>query len=289
KKVLDNLWEGAYILDNDRKIVYWNRAAENITGFKSDEVIGNNCSDNILCHMDEKGKELCIGSCPMVDILKGIEKIEANVFLHHKIGYRIPVRVIGVKIELEDTYALELFYPILDTHNFYENDIVRAAFIDNLTGALNRHGLETFFYSRYKEMGVLKKITGVIFADLDDFKKINDSYGHEIGDRVLYNFSQTIIKTLRNYDLVCRWGGEEFIIIAFVDKPEILKNITERIRILVASNFIEHKERIINYTASFGLTILKEEENILEAIKRADEFLYKAKINGKNKICSDLR
>ncbi|MCX7821035.1 MAG: PAS domain-containing protein, partial [Brevinematales bacterium] len=125
KKVLDNLWEGAYVLDNDRKIVYWNKAAEGITGFKSTEVVGKSCGDNILRHMDEKGTELCTAHCPMVNVLNGMEKIEANVFLHHKMGYRIPVRVIGVKIELEDTYALELFYPILDTHNFYENDIVR--------------------------------------------------------------------------------------------------------------------------------------------------------------------
>ncbi len=289
-KILDKLNEGIYILNKERRIVYWNRAAESITGFKVEEVIGKSCSENILRHIDENGNELCRGDCPMSKILNGQNRIEAVVFLHHKMGYRLPVKIIGVNMvdKKGKVFGIEIFYPFIEGSLIEKSNIVKAALFDELTLALNRYGLETFFHLRLEESLILDKKAAIVFIDVDDFKKINDKYGHDMGDKVLYNFSMTIKSTLRDKDLFCRWGGEEFVLILFLEKVENLLRISERIRMLINNSFISTGKDIIKYTASFGVTLFKKEESLIEAINRADRLMYISKTNGKNLITHDL-
>ena len=89
--LLDNLYEGVYLLDRNRKILYWNKTAEKITGFTSDEVVGSFCADNILQHIDEYGNILCMGSCPVSMAINDGKNHLAKAFLHNKKGYRVPV------------------------------------------------------------------------------------------------------------------------------------------------------------------------------------------------------
>ncbi|MEJ5285186.1 MAG: GGDEF domain-containing protein [Brevinematales bacterium] len=290
KKIFDNLWEGIYILDENRKIIYWNSSAENITGFKENEVVGKSCSDNILRHIDFNGNELCIKGCPMQLVINGKDKIEAEVFLHHKAGYRILVKVQGIRLTDRETnkiLAAEFFYPIIIRNSNIENDIIKEAFFDNLTGALNRNGFEKLFFNRFREMEMLNKKTGFIFADLDNFKKINDEYGHDVGDKILISFTQTIKNSLRQQDLICRWGGEEFLIVVFIDRKEMLENICKRFKMLIESNFLEINDKIIRYTASFGATLFEKDYSIEEIIKKADHLMYEVKKSGKNGIKID--
>ncbi len=289
-KILDELNEGIYILNKERRIVYWNRAAESITGFKVEEVIGKSCSENILRHIDENGNELCRGDCPMSKILNGQNRIEAVVFLHHKMGYRLPVKIIGVNMvdKKGEVFGIEIFSSFIEGSLIEKSNIVKAALFDELTLALNRYGLETFFHLRLEESLILDKKAAIVFIDVDDFKKINDKYGHDMGDKVLYNFSMTIKSTLRDKDLFCRWGGEEFVLILFLEKVENLLRISERIRMLINNSFISTGKDIIKYTASFGVTLFKKEELLIEAINRADRLMYISKTNGKNLITHDL-
>ena len=93
RRILDEIQDGVYFLDTDRRITYWNRGAERITGFKSDEVLGRCCSDNILMHVDHAGLQLCKGHCPAARTIADGSFQEDEVFLHHKQGHRVPVRV----------------------------------------------------------------------------------------------------------------------------------------------------------------------------------------------------
>lgn len=291
KKIFENLWEDVYILDENRKIIFWNSSAEHITGFKEDEVVGKSCSDNILRHIDYKGNELCIKGCPMQLVLNGKDRVEAEVFLHHKSGYRIPVKILGIRLtdrENKKTLAIEFFYPIINEKSYTENNILKEAFFDKLTGALNRNGFEKLFYNRFREMEILNKKTGFIFADLDNFKKINDEYGHDVGDKILISFTQTIKNSLRQQDLICRWGGEEFLIVVFIDKKEILENICNRFKMLVENNFLEIDNKIIKYTASFGATLFEKDLSLEEIIKKADHLMYEVKKSGKNGVKIDI-
>lgn len=93
KSVLDNLFDGVYVVDKERKIIYWNKAAERITGFFEAEVVNLACYDNILNHVDERGKQLCLDGCPLAKVLKDGNPRQAEVFLRHKAGHRVPVSI----------------------------------------------------------------------------------------------------------------------------------------------------------------------------------------------------
>ncbi len=288
--LLNDLYEGVYIIDKHRKIIFWNKSAEEITGYKSHEVLGKSCKDNILIHVDKDGKELCINDCPLLYVFKKKVVISDEVYLHHKSGYRLLVKIKGIPIIENGKYVngvVELFTPVISNFES-DNDLLNLALKDSLTKVYNRKGFDFIYPIRQREMDLLKLYTGVLFFDIDNFKKINDTYGHEVGDRVLYAVSQIFIKSLRHEDIIVRWGGEEFVLIIFSKELENIKIIGNKLIKLVESSFIDCNGNIIKFTISGGGTFLKENENIFQAIKRADELMYEAKSKGKNRFICDI-
>jgi diguanylate cyclase (GGDEF)-like protein/PAS domain S-box-containing protein len=125
----------------------------------------------------------------------------------------------------------------------------------------------------------------LIISDIDHFKSINDTYGHQIGDEALRVFAATLKETLRQSDVVARWGGEEFVImLRFVD-VETAQKIAEKIRIAVENCTFNGN---LKMTSSFGLTKYRPGENILESFKRVDDALYEAKRSGRNRVITSL-
>ncbi|HUW64690.1 MAG TPA: PAS domain-containing protein [Spirochaetia bacterium] len=92
-KILDNIHDGVYFIGLDRSIGYWNRGAERLTGYKSAEVVGSRCQENILMHVDRHGKNLCLTSCPAWETIHDGKTRELGAFLHHKEGHRVPVMI----------------------------------------------------------------------------------------------------------------------------------------------------------------------------------------------------
>lgn len=165
----------------------------------------------------------------------------------------------------------------------------RLADTDCLTGLYNRRAFINLLKDEIERGKSSNKGLAVILMDVDFFKEVNDTYGHLAGDKVLQEIGQTILRNLRNYDFVGRYGGEEFIICL----PETIRNqasaIAERIRTAIASKPIcltESNENIY-VTVSMGITTWSPEqkEGIENLIKGADRFLYEAKRQGRNKIC----
>lgn len=150
---------------------------------------------------------------------------------------------------------------------------------DKLTGVYNREFLECNFASILKM--VSPKKLGVVMCDIDYFKRINDTYGHNRGDEVLKEFVTVIYQTIRNDDYLIRWGGEEFIVLLKIDSAESLKKVAEHIRINIAKNDFEEVGTI---TSSFGAALYRENESIYTTIARADKALYEAKANGRNRV-----
>jgi len=151
------------------------------------------------------------------------------------------------------------------------------AYHDPLTGVLNRQ----YFYDYYDENRRNIASLGIIMIDLDYFKKINDLYGHSMGDEVLKRSAEAIQNSIRNDDTLIRWGGEEFIVLVNTAKNSQLISVAEHIRRTVSEIVIE---TIPSVTASIGATLLLEGEPFKTAIERADKALYDAKANGRNRI-----
>ena len=150
---------------------------------------------------------------------------------------------------------------------------------DFLTRTLNRMGLEDVikFHAR-------KKI-GIAIMDIDHFKKINDSYGHAIGDNVLICISDIIRKSLRDNDVIARFGGEEFVILISDEDLNNCIGCCERImKTIEANTFTSLNGEVFNVTVSFGIAMYKNENTLQENLVMVDEALYKAKNNGRNCI-----
>ena len=154
---------------------------------------------------------------------------------------------------------------------------------DVLTGTLNRRTLMDRISGTF---GTSQTSIGVILVDIDDFKKINDTYGHLIGDDVLRDFSAIISQGLRKNDFVGRYGGEEFLIVLPDLDINESRKVAERIRSSLESETFNFSGVSIKLTASFGVSVLEKGDDIKNAIQRADDALYDAKKSGKNKVCS---
>ena len=120
---------------------------------------------------------------------------------------------------------------------------------------------------------------GAIFLDIDHFKKINDTYGHAIGDHVLQKFVQIAKQTIRTEDVLIRWGGEEFLILLSVQSIDDLISKAEQLRQTISLNEFDTVKTV---TASLGIAVYKENESFDTFVARADSALYKAKKQGRN-------
>jgi len=290
KEILDNMYEGIYFVDTNRKITYWNKAAERISGFSSKEILNSFCYNGILNHVDDSGKPTCKSGCPLMKTIKDGKNRETALYLHHKDGQRVSVAIKTIPLVSEGKIigAAEVF-----TDNKEEaerikeiNQLKTYALYDQLTELPNRRYIDSFLDNRIKEFKQLKIPFGVIMMDIDFFKKFNDTYGHNIGDMVLKAIAKTLKGTFRKSDLVGRWGGEEFFAILSSISQKELEIIAEKVRVLVGKTAIRHSEtnNKISATISLGATLIKKGDTIDAIIKRADSAMYKSKETGRNKV-----
>lgn len=292
RNILEQLTEGVYYIDTERRITYWNKAAEQITGYERDEVLGKSCSDNVLRHIDEDGTELCIGNCPLMDAVKKSETKEKSIYLHHKDGHRVHVftRVSPITNESNEVIgAVELFSDLSkNTHGELISELEKLkkeVYTDTLTKIGNRKYAEINLDRRFCEMHDHRIPYNVFFIDIDNFKQINDTYGHETGDRVLRMVANSIVSLLRSMDVVCRWGGEEFVVISPNITSSAAASIAERIRSFVEKSWVTTDDgRDIFVTVSIGCASANEEDTPASVVKRADAAMYSSKLAGRNKV-----
>lgn len=286
-KILDSLNDGLYLVDLNRKIIFWNKAAERITGYSSAEVVGTYCADNILTHIDDKGNNLCLGLCPLAKSIADGETRSAELFLHHRSGGRMPVSVRVSSLTDQEGKVIggvELFTDIshYNSLKMRMKELEELALIDNLTRLSNRNCLEREFSLRLEEFKRAGIPFGIIFIDIDHFKTFNDTYGHDTGDEVLKYVADTLIKNSRPFDAVGRWGGEEFLVVVRNVDGNSLEKIGDRFRILVENSYLISGAQKLSVTISLGATLFKPEDNLSSLIKRADELLYRSKKSGRN-------
>ena len=165
------------------------------------------------------------------------------------------------------------------------NELKQENHRDELTEINNRKYLEKILAEIIERDDINKDNIAFCFLDVDDFKYINDNYGHLVGDRILTMIANTLKNNLRDADKAFRWGGDEFALILFdIKNNKYLKNLLERLKLLINESFIEHKQEKINITMSFGATKIRKNDSIKSLTKRADNNMYESKKQGKNFI-----
>ena len=160
-------------------------------------------------------------------------------------------------------------------------DLEQVAITDRLTGLFNRSKLDEVLTIEVALARRYEKPLSVIMADIDDFKAINDRFGHQVGDRVLRNVALVFLETSRQTDVVGRWGGEEFVVICRETMLEDAVRIAERMRERVAAHDVSIGD---NHTSSFGVAGYRQGDTEISLLKRADDALYRAKQAGRNRV-----
>jgi len=166
-----------------------------------------------------------------------------------------------------------------------QEELERLANIDSLTGLLNRGAILRKLDEQIKHANRYREGLSLDMLDIDHFKKVNDQYGHLIGDDVLEKVAILVQKSIRDVDTVGRYGGEEFIIILPMTDLSSAINIAERVRKMIeAAEMKNCKGNVFGITVSQGISIYKPGDDEHSLISRADNALYKAKRNGRNRI-----
>lgn len=288
--VLNGVKDGVYFVDKDRKITFWNKAAEEITGFTAEEVNGKYCYNNILNHVDDAGCQLCMNGCPLHKTLEDGQIRDTTVYLHHKDGHRVPVSVHVMPIYEGHKIigAVETFSDNSDRVRFLSsmNELKVLAYQDQLTDLPNRRYLENLLDAKQREYIRLDIPYAFAILDIDHFKNVNDTYGHDVGDEVLQMVSKVFKAAIRQGDVIGRWGGEEFVAVFSNMDKETLSNVLERIRMMVESSSLRGEQEV-KVTISIGGAMIKEDDSTEDLIKRADNLLYQSKSTGRNKVTLD--
>ncbi|WP_295812660.1 GGDEF domain-containing protein [uncultured Nitratireductor sp.] len=208
--------------------------------------------------------------------------------------------VIGVLLATAIIFGVFFIYPLLrtqvreegklramtETLSARSESLQHAALTDSLTGMQNRRFFDDALREYLQEFRRIEKPVGLMVLDLDHFKQVNDTHGHDVGDDVLRAVARCLKDLTRYHDVVARMGGEEFAIVAPNMNDESLVKLAERIRRAVGALMIETSNVHIRVTISVGLSIWNGRESAEEFYRRADKMLYEAKRLGRNRVCA---
>ncbi len=186
------------------------------------------------------------------------------------------------EIKLLETLLCSLIYPLKNATLY--NQALKMAFTDPLTKTNNR---TSFSDSLQREINLSQRNSrdlSLVFFDIDHFKQVNDTYGHECGDMVLASAANCIKESLRGSDIVFRYGGEEFVILLSDTDLAGAKIISERIRAKIENHTIAYGMATLKLTASLGISTLRKDDTPESLTNRADKAMYYAKEKGRNQV-----
>lgn len=284
--VLDALNDGVYFVNRKRRVLYWNKGAERLSGFTAEEVLGKSCADHTLNHVDDEGNCLCLTGCPLAACMRDGQSREVNVYMHHKAGHRIPVCIRSFPIRNamgKITGSVEVFRDNsqhLTMVSEFET-LQQEVLTDPLTGVGNRRFSDISLERLQTTQSMEDRPYGVILVDIDNFKSINDTWGHGVGDRVIVAIARTMSAILRPSDIVCRLGGDEFIILLPNATPNGLEIVGNRLDTLIKESWMDLGEEILSFSASMGAALSDSGKSAEAIVEQADKQLYLSKAEGR--------
>lgn len=197
--------------------------------------------------------------------------------------YEFPETWIALTVSIFISLLLALVVQNFQDLKRLKDKLEKLSNTDHLTGLSNRRHFLEIVSTQINRVLRHNSESFIMILDLDHFKEVNDSYGHQAGDLVLKEVAKRILATLRSYDLLARYGGEEFLIFAAELDSKFAVELAERIRTNIAKTPIKVDEMSLTITASLGLAKAAPVNKLEEAISLADQALYRAKSEGRNK------
>lgn len=269
--------------NKDREVIYWNEASRRLYGYTRDEAQGQLLEDLII--PDHMRHEVIKAHQNWLDHNISIPSEEID--LKHREGHPVPVYSSHVMIK-QDTGDCEMFCIDISLREQKKarEELYRMASFDDLTQLPNRRLMEVELSARMAEAQRTDRVMAVVFIDLDNFKLINDTLGHHYGDTLLKAVAEALKGEIRSYDLLSRFGGDEFVLLLFdVTAPERIHELLRRLITRLDQGFMLDGERY-QVTASYGVSLFPQDgATSAELMGNADAAMYQAKEKGRNTIC----
>lgn len=289
--VLENLYDGFFLVDLDLNFVVWNRGARKLLGHESSSVTPDAWSNQLFEYADQNGRRLAGDETPLLSTGKTLKATTRQVKIREPNGEWVDIELQSVPLidergELQGIAEIYRDTARAGQHPQEYRDLKMAASRDALTSVANRGELETQLALAITDFNQAPEQPpfSVVFLDIDHFKNINDTFGHTIGDDVLIEVARLLQHETYSGELVSRYGGEEFVIIC-PDTPldQAIKR-AERLRLSICGSRME-KLGDQRMSASFGVTEAERGDSVESILRRADKALYSAKESGRNKTC----
>ena len=289
---LERLYDGFDLVDTEGRFLIWNRRVERLLGRNAEEMLGQRWSCDLLGyrHLDER--PMPPNESPMLKAIETGKTSLLPLLIQSASGQPVQVELQAVPLYDEQgrLQGVAEFYRDLVRNNGKQvnnfRDLKLAATRDALTNVANRRELENHLATLMGEFNEKSREPfGVIFVDADHFKRVNDTYGHSVGDQVLIDLARLLTQETYSGELVGRYGGEEFVILCPDTNLEQAVRRAERLRATLRKAKIGGIDRL-RVTASFGVSQAEPGDTVESVVKRADKALYKAKEEGRDRTCS---
>lgn len=277
--VLEALPHGVYAVDDLRRVTYWNPAATRITGYPAEEVLGRPCDAGLLEHVDDRGNPMCATGCPLRRALTDGREHTVRAWLHHRAGHLVPVRMTVAPVPGPDGSPAGAVVAFVDDSARLDverrlEEAERLALLDPLTGLGNRRGMDAAVRRRFAEWHRHRRAFGLLMCDLDDFKRVNDTHGHDVGDVVLAVVGRSLEHAVRAGDEVFRLGGDEYAVLTGPVGADELERLAYRLVMVAAAGRYPADLRV---TLSVGAAMVRDPDDVADLLRRADRRLLAAK------------
>lgn len=278
RSILEGLPTAVYLVDRDRRILLWNRGAEELTGYLRQEVIGRSCRDDLLMHCDENQACLCGVACPLQKTMLDGHPRAAEVFLLHKNGNRVPVTVRAAPIHDEAGLligAVECFEkrPILLTVDVALRQVSQGASLDEVTGILGRAGILAGLQVYVANYTASPLPFGVLTIAVDGLDRLRHADGRNGVNAVLYATAQTLASMLGPNDMIGRWSEERFVAVVNGCTASTLLAAAGRMKRMASLDGVPWWGDRITVTLSMGGAVVRDGDTPETLVSRAEAAL----------------
>ena len=287
--VLNQVQDAVVWLDKGRKVVYWNKAAEDISGRESAGMLGRACFEEPTLFVDYAGIDICRDKCPVAMTLKDGAPRTLDVYLQHKEGFRTPasLRIIPVfKEGGEILGAVETFSGTAPkvTLPLALTELEKMGLVESETGIPSKQYLDMTLATRLEEFQKYNLTFGLVYVDIDNYGKILERYGRFNASKIVRTVARTLYKNIRFFDIVGRWSTEEFLVLLLNIDEGRLDIVANKLRLLVAESYITTETGMLNATVSMGASLVLRYDTVESLVKRGEQLMLHSKWLGKNRV-----
>ena len=273
---------GIYLLDRNGRVQSWNSGASNITGYVASEIVGRPFSD-----LFAEGALRDSAPLKTLNFARENGHCRDEHMRRKKNGEEFFALCTLDAVRADNGEILgfvEVFHDISQQKS-REDKLYRQATRDALTGVYNRGHFTEMATQEIERARRFSEPLSVVMMDIDHFKNVNDTYGHDVGDKTIIALARTTAEFLRKIDFVGRIGGEEFAVVLPRANKEPAFEMAQRLRVLLGAQKIQAPGKEFGFTTSMGVASLRSQtKDLAELLRNADAALYKAKREGRNRV-----